>query len=238
VSIDFKGVWEGKTTSDNRHSDHEFYRRKAEEIFSLLTDEERAADSADLGCGAGEMLQLLVPHCHVVEALDFSESMLAEARRRLVGTAITFRSDDVFQYLPKCEAAVWLTTGAINQYCDQDAQRQLLSIFAENNAVRTYCLLDTVDADRYWGLFRQGRGHYERTRRPGYARSVYHALRTMAKALSGGYQKDCERIGKMGYSFTTRFWLQAAELHGLKCSIVSSRYYEYRYHVLFRKPWA
>jgi hypothetical protein len=42
----------------------------------------------------------------------------------------------------------------------------------------------------------------------------------------------------MGYGYLPRFWLEACDARGLEVEIVSSRFYEYRYHVLIHKPAA
>ena len=40
----------------------------------------------------------------------------------------------------------------------------------------------------------------------------------------------------MGFGYLPSFWRRQADAHQLSVEIVSSRYYEYRYHVMLRKP--
>ncbi|MEM8955513.1 MAG: methyltransferase domain-containing protein [Verrucomicrobiota bacterium] len=61
----------------------------------ILTEEiKRAARSAvtaaDIGCGAGSALPLLVPHFKSITAVDFAPSLLKTARKRVPADNITF----------------------------------------------------------------------------------------------------------------------------------------------------
>ena len=57
----------------------------------------------------------------------------------------------------------------------------------------------------------------------------------MADAIRSTRAPEDVRIGRSGFAFHPVFWLQLCEAHGLDCELTSSRYYEYRYHVVIRK---
>jgi trans-aconitate 2-methyltransferase len=88
----------------------------------LLAGDERVLDA---GCGSGRVTELLVgrvPHGHVV-ALDHSEGMLAEARRRLAAHAdrISYVCADLGAPLPIEQVDAVLSTATFHWVGDHDA---------------------------------------------------------------------------------------------------------------------
>ncbi|MGE3362322.1 MAG: trans-aconitate 2-methyltransferase [Rhizobiaceae bacterium] len=244
-SADAKAFWKQQTSSLHRSDGDAFYARKAAEHASLLTAQERAAGAVDLGCGAGELLYFLSDEIDVRQGIDYSASMLEQAGSRLDGKGIQLQEADFRVFLPGCSQAVWLTTGALNQYLDASDTGSLLELFQANQHARSFFLFDCIDPIKFllmpYGIRYQiplgasaERGLNDRFR------SAYHAFRRVGigAQLAGGFlSRDFATLrGKgMGYGQLPRFWLMAAKRLDLSAEIVSSRYYEYRYHVLLRK---
>ena len=236
-----KDFWNRQTSSLHRADGDFFYRRKAAEHAGLIPDAERQAGAIDIGCGAGELLYFFSHLVRVDTGLDYSQSMLAEAARRLEGKPIQLLDRDLFDYLPPSSHPVWLTTGAINQYLAPDDLRRFLDVFRDNAAARSLYLFDCVDPIRYLLV------PYGLSYRPPVARDivrkVYHFGRRaviaagLALGVLGRPSLKLPGAG-MGYGFLPKFWFAEAAARGLQAEIVGSQAYEYRYHVILRKPVA
>jgi SAM-dependent methyltransferase len=233
--------WAAQAASLNRESGKEFYRKKAGEHAAILSAEDARAGVLDLGCGAGELLECLAPLVQVDVGLDYSASMVAAARQRLAAFAnLDLVEADIFEYLPATSIAVWMTTGAINQYFDAQNLRRVLDLFTANAAARSFYLFDCIDPLRYRLLpFGSSyRSHHALT--PSSRRRLTSAARRLGMAARfavGGYSADVQYLGSpgMGYGQLPRFWLRECVSRGLSAEIISSRYYEYRYHVQIAK---
>ena len=237
--IDF---WKTQTSSLHRSSDPKFYERKALEHASLMTSEERSSPCLDLGCGAGELLEYLQRHVNVTTGLDYSESMLEVARQRLNGSGITLTNADLFQYLKFSTEQTWMTTGAINQYLDSKSLQRFLELFRNNEKARSLYLFDCVDPIRYFiwpfGLSYLPEQKKQKSLRTyfrfayRYARRAYVCMKLAVGLLDSSEVKL--GIG-MGYAYSPNQWRSILKSFDLDCEIVSSMFYEYRFHVIIRK---
>jgi SAM-dependent methyltransferase len=233
--------WDAQVASLNREAGDVFYRKKAHEHRSVLSDHDAEAGIIDLGCGAGEMLEHLAPLARISAALDYSESMLNAARDRLGDRfGIDLMVADIFTYLPTSPHAVWTTTGAINQYLDEPDLRRVLGLFRDNQRAEAFYLFDCIDPLRYVLL---GSGisyrpeHMAAPSAAGAIKRLGRRVITAAKLALGGYERPVAYLGSpgMGYGQRPDFWLRACAEANLDVEIISSRYYEYRYHVIARK---
>lgn len=242
-----KEFWNRQTNSLHRSDDEQFYHQKAEEHASLMSPQERSAGCVDLGCGAGELLLHFTEHVTVRTGIDYAQSMLDEAGKRLAGKSIELLNADIFEYLPGSDSPVWTTTGAINQYLDPHRLNAFLDIFAGNASVRSLFLFDCVDPVRYalmpFGISYRPKqlsrsGGWKAMLRPVYwlARRLLLGIK-LALGLLGADFKKLPGAG-MGIGFLPGFWIDEAHARHLQIDIVSSRFYEYRYHVILRKPVA
>lgn len=243
-----KAYWSQQKSSHHRGDDTGFYEQKAAEHAAFMDPSDRAAGSVDLGCGAGELLVHLRKHVEVKAGLDLSETMLMEARKKLDGSGVELLSPDVFDYLPSSPLAVWMTTGALNQYLAVNELNRFLDMFTSNRQARSLYLFDCVDPLRHELLY-QGIGYHinppdlQGSRGRVLAKLVYrYGLRFVfaAKLLSGYFSRNPVKLRGtgMGYGYLPAFWVDAAKRRGLEIQIVSSRVYEYRFHVALRKPGA
>ena len=225
-------------------SDAEFYRSKAQEHAGILSQQDAQLGSLDLGCGAGELLEHLAGMIKVELGVDYSASMLSAARARLAKFPdLKLVRPDVLQYLPSAGQAVWMTTGAANQYLDAVGLERLLDGFRDNAAARSFYLFDCIDPIRY-RLLRFGISYRAEHGAPlSGLRRIAHAYRRLRAALRFAAEGDLHGVQylgspQMGYGQLPRFWLRECERRRLSVEIVSSRYYEYRYHVRIMKGTA
>jgi len=233
-----RDYWAGMEASLHREDNPVFYAMKAAEHAAFLRPEERGAGAIDLGCGAGELLAFLGAHVRVSLAQDFSAAMRSAAAARLGTQAPEITGDDWTSLLPGRDEPVWMTTGALNQYLPPGELEAFLDLFARHPPARALFLFDCVDPLRFY-LLRAGIRYVDepeglRARARAIAYRTWLALLLLAGAPAGRIR----RLGRghMGWGQGPAFWRQAAASRGLTVEIVSSRAYEYRYHVALRKP--
>lgn len=237
-----KEFWMLQNNSLNRTNSIKFYKKKALEHRSILSDDDATADILDLGCGAGELLEQLLSVANITVALDFSESMICAARKRLGSQfKVDLINKDIFEYLPSATHAVWTTTGALNQYLNSADLNRVLLIFAENKKASAFYLFDCIDPLRFRLLYEgiSYRADHLKTcstffsKLKRFARRMYTAI----QFASCGFNQPVAYLGSsgMGYGQRPDYWLSQCSLNNLHVEIVSSRYYEYRFHVIIRK---
>ncbi len=234
--------WATQTSSMHRADDPQIYQKKAVEFAAVIRPEDRQAGLVDLGCGAGELLEHLQHLVRISAAFDGSESMLTAARSRLGDSGIELiQGADVIAFLGTAPNSVWTTTGAINQFLDPDGQRRLLDLFAAHPHARRYYMFDCVDPLRY-ALLPHGISYRPTNliRVEPLATQAKRAIRRLMLAgrLAVGGPSDSQHLGSvaMGWGQLPRFWIREGMSRRLRVEIVSSKYYEYRYHVVLEKP--
>jgi cyclopropane-fatty-acyl-phospholipid synthase len=232
---DFKSYWAQQTSSGHRFDHDEYYRQKAGEHLLLMSQEDRLSGCVDLGCGAGELLGYLSNECAINVALDFSEVMLEKARNRLSDKNIKFMNEDVFSYLKHSVDSVWIAVGSINQYLDAKSQFAFLDLFVDNSLVKSLYLFDCIDPSRYV-LFAAGAiNRYDLNRPQLWLHRTVGFGRGLVRALFQPSWFDFAPLGHMGYGFAPGFWRRECERRDLRIELISSRFYEYRYHAIIRK---
>jgi malonyl-CoA O-methyltransferase len=75
------------------------------ERFRLWADHFRGREVLEMGCGTGVNTEVLAGWAASTTAIDFSEGMLAEARRRVSAPSVTFRRHDLTRPLPFPDAS-------------------------------------------------------------------------------------------------------------------------------------
>ncbi|MQA57522.1 class I SAM-dependent methyltransferase [Pseudomonas piscis] len=237
-----KDYWQDKTNSGHRFSSTEYFKKKALECTHVLEEFGAEGKIIDLGCGAGELLQHLTPIANISKGVDYSASMIESAKKLLDGIDIELEVANVFEILPQSDFPTWTTTGALNQYLNPSEITRVIEIFAKNEKASGFYLFDCVDPIRYLTL---NMGSYYSTQLepapsgPGakarsFIRGMLPCARLAAFKLSGNKWIKWKDQG-MGIAYTPYFWFETCKKFNLKVSFISSKYYEYRYHVIIRK---
>jgi SAM-dependent methyltransferase len=236
-----RNYFQTKDSSEHRHGTEQFYWEKAEEHAALMTSKDRESGCIDLGCGAGELLYHLSDLIKIHVGLDYSNSMLEAARRRLVGKEILLLNRDIFDYLKRVDKKVWMTCAGTNQYEEAPFQKKLLDAFVNDQTATSFYLFDCVDPIRY-SILNLGISYRPRlpiSKTKAMARTCYHILRSFYMLINWALKYNVESyyLGSpsMGWGYLPGFWLKEGAIRNIEVSIVSSRVYEYRYHVLMQK---
>jgi trans-aconitate methyltransferase len=240
-----KNFWKTQTSSLQRYSTDAFYNEKALEHISIIDPAHLKLNTIDLGCGAGELLNWFIINRNSpvrTLALDYSETMLKVARDKITNSNIEFICADIFEYLPASKSGLWMTCQAINQYMIPDQQLKFIKMFAENKYSKALYLFDCIDPIRYTVL-ELGCKYSDTAVQKSISirnilRSIARAIKIISKLsiLSIIHQKYHPLSVGMGYGFSPLFWRVCCKvIGGMKVNIISSRYYEYRYHVIITK---
>ena len=242
-----KEFWGAQSSSLQRYGTDDFYKKKAAEHISIISPFHLGLRTIDLGCGAGELLSwflIIRDDDNNIAALDYSESMLSAARKKIGSPTVDFVCEDPFKYLPGSEFGLWMTTQAINQYLSAPQLVAFIKMFRDNHNAKALYLFDCIDPVRYGVLsfgcrYDGGSSPPEKTGLGGLSRStlgsVKRVLKFLRMTLNRQPYRSLDDVG-MGFGFLPSFWLMSCKtIGGLHAEIISSRYYEYRYHVIVTK---
>ena len=232
-SYDFRNYWSGKDTSYLRKDSDLFYERKVLEHVGHLFVPERTMSVIDMGCGAGELVKYYLENLNIVEAVDYSAKMLARASERCGGRKCIFIEADCVEYSAITRSPVWIASESINQYLTLDKVEVIINNFVTSDSARTMALYDTVDPDRR-ALLEEGRCLYDQFS-PKRNIMIKNAIKSFLLAVSGTYAAELVSHGEAGFGIRPHFWFRMANTYDLDLELVSSKYYEYRYHVIMRK---
>ncbi|WML88575.1 class I SAM-dependent methyltransferase [Thiothrix subterranea] len=234
--MNYQELWSTQKSSGHRANDANFWQKKAlEHAFVLGNDKNET--TIDIGCGAGELLEyLLNSNVNVTEAIDFSETMLQEAKERLKHSSIAFSSPDTLSHLSNTSCATWVACESINQYLDAHTQGIILDTFKNNSHAKSLYLFDTVCPTRFM-LWNKTKvlNYVSPSTRLTYLRHIYGFANGFMKSIFMPNKIESCNIGVMGYAFSPQFFIKQAISKGLNIEIISSMYYEYRYHIIVKK---
>ncbi|MCO7570707.1 class I SAM-dependent methyltransferase [Pseudomonas chlororaphis] len=238
-----KDYWQDKTNSGHRFSSTEYFRKKALECVQIIEEFGSEGEIIDLGCGAGELLEQLIPLIKISKGIDYSASMIESARKRLEGIDIDLDVADVFETLPQSSFPIWTTTEALNQYLNATEMARIIKIFARNEKAHAFYLFDCVDPIRYLTL---GMGSYYSSQPEPVVNGLTVRAKSIVRDLISCAKLANFRVGRhqwikwkdqgMGFAYTPYFWFETCKRLNLEVSFISSKYYEYRYHAIIRKP--
>jgi SAM-dependent methyltransferase len=240
MSMITSNYWVTANNSSHRGNSDGYYEQNAAEHASLFTTIDAGLEGIDLGCGTGKLLKYYskILNCRV--GLDISPTMLQVAREDL-GDDVNLINSNPFDYLPNCKNPIWITCGALNQYLDNVEIKNLLLIFKNNEHAKSFYLFETICPIRYrlFGLgisYRKPVGFF----RKGLMVRFKDLIRRFIFSVNfmiGKYSKGTVYLGTpiMGYAYLPIFWHKLASDLDLKITILGSRFYEYRYHVILTK---
>tara|TARA_A100001035_G_C27767720_1_gene494592 strand:+ start:602 stop:1354 length:753 start_codon:yes stop_codon:yes gene_type:complete len=245
-NLSSKDFWDSQSSSFHRLDSKVFYDKKANEHAQIIQPNDRESGIIDLGCGAGELIEYLNELVNIEIGIDFSSSMIRAAKKRIKKTHnikfLVSNTDETFDFLKKSTQPVWTTAGALNQYLNLNEIKKLMEIFNANEHVRSFYLFDCVDPIRY-KVLDFGCSYLSQKKKSKKYKLIKRAkiyLRRLIFAMeltSGLLNKESYRLGlpNMGYGHLPQLWLKFGDDFSLHTNIVSSRFYEYRYHVIYTK---
>jgi len=230
--------WDNQTSSHNREDGQNYYFKKAREIAFIFKNHDFANDATilDLGCGAGELLEQLrsfIPN--PIEAIDYSTQLVDTASQRLKDSDIHVRQADAMTETMKTNAPIWMTCGAVNQYCDEEQITKVVDNFVHNADATYFCAFDTIDPVQYWLITYRLGGSYIPKPHQNILKSVAKRILCLFKIALYNPKKFIRLRPAMGYAIDPRYWIDQAARHHLDIEIIASHYFEYRYHVILSK---
>jgi cyclopropane-fatty-acyl-phospholipid synthase len=221
-----------KKDGGHRYSTEEFLSKEAKEKLLHL---DGASSILDFGCGAGELLIYFAPNYERVVGVDFSSSMLDEAKRKVdekgFNNVLLIKASDKtvwdevnasFDRITATEVLQYLTFEQINTFIENAAghlNKNGKIVFFDIIEPRSYVLWKIgffSKKVRYWRLFP----------------TIFMGLFDYVSVSLNRSPVDI-----IGYSHSPYKIEEIATKHGFEMEYVRSSYYEYRYHaILSMKP--
>ena len=226
---DWDKYWSNRTDGGHRDKDESSLREEYLEQCHILGT---GMDSLlDFGCGSAELLSFYSANASVCYGCDFSESMLARAEKRLMEKKINnvklIHADleNVWEQVPAHIDVI--TCCGVVQYFNES----MISFFLDHALERTgkVVLFDVIDR-RYHYLWRTGL--YRKV--PG---NFLHMALLLARAVYADIKSFLvhDSLREMGNAFYPDLFYEYADRQKIACSIVQSRFYPYRYHVVLTR---
>ena len=228
--------WKNQSSSLNRANSEESYEKIAQELYHIISGYTAQHGIVDFGCGAGELLLPLSTKFNSnIVAVDYSNEMLKAAQEKCKGKKIEFICKDAMDFAQtnSLQNELWMSCGGVNQYSDAAQLNQFILSFIDHPHAKHLLLFDTIDPIEYMlffsGIISSYRNIPKSHRIKNYARLLIGLCRYMFSNLVMALPTG------MGYAVHKKFWWQADYIKHLDIEIVSSMYFEYRYHVLIKK---
>lgn len=223
--------WSTKTDGAHRHPNEECFLQYARELLAMLP---RRGILLDVGCGSCQVTTYLAPEFDQVYAIDFSESMLEAARKRVVSSGLKN-----IELLPGTASAFPATvthadvilTSAVVQYfsfadlaCHLEECRRILN---REGIILAALIPDSARKKTYYyGYFSGNR--YRRLKK---LRTWIYLSRLRAKA----YLKSDLLWDGIGNWFDQTDIERAATEAGLRAEFRDSQTSDYRFHAILRR---
>jgi cyclopropane-fatty-acyl-phospholipid synthase len=230
----WKNYWDSKNSPGHAFETEEWYKKYASEIRFHLQD---CLTVVDAGCGNAEILVELAPSFSTLYGLDYSTSMLEEAKKRISGKGITnvqlFHSDvlNIDKVIPSSVDAI--ICNEVVQFLNSLQLNEFVSKCSKLiNKKGRILLLNIPDAkcfDLYSiGFYRLEGGIHFTGMIAKYMRTKFYLFRKKLKDPSFIY------TGDIGYWYSFQDVKEIAKSMRLNCDIYYSMFppYGYRFHAL------
>jgi cyclopropane-fatty-acyl-phospholipid synthase len=214
----------------HRYSTEEFLGKEAKEKLLHL---DGSTSLLDFGCGAGELLIYYAPDYEMVVGVDFSSSMLDEAKRK-----VTEKKYENVRLIKADDKTVW---NEVNTHFDRITATQVLQYL-------TFEQIDNFVANAYKYLNINGKIVFFDIIEPrsyvlwkiGFFSRKIHYWKLIPTIFVGLFDSLSVNLNNkpkdiIGYSHSPYKIEKIANKHGFEMEYVQSIYYEYRYHVILSK---
>ncbi|MDR7665811.1 methyltransferase domain-containing protein [Methanosarcina sp. Z-7115] len=226
----WKDFFKDKKHGGHRYSSEDFLAMEArEKLFHL----DGGRTLLDFGCGAAELLTYYAPQYEQLVGVDFSESMLEEASKRIKKKKL----ENIDLILADHET-LWenldysfdrITAAGVIQFLTfQEIDKFIFEASKHLNKGGKLVFFDIMDSRLYplWkiGLFSQNVDGFKILCKTGFE------FRTIISAILKNRPRDI-----LGYSHNPNKIKKIANKNGFEMICVQSMYYEYKYHaIIFR----
>lgn len=219
-----------KWNPDNRRDDDEFCKKKINEALFHIN---KGGIILDYGCGNCNQTKFLSPHFDRIIAADLSERMIIEAEKaiNLAGaknvTLIQADEETVWKKIDK-KVDVIIATGVIQYFQQQQLERFIINCASNITDDGRIVFFDVINPLKFL-FFR-----YNLINDKG---SLVNFIRCTFDLISLFFLKKNpdKYLGEIGYGYYPNNFSNFCMKNSLNVEIVSSLYYEYRYHVIIQK---
>ncbi|MGV8108372.1 class I SAM-dependent methyltransferase [Methanospirillum sp.] len=228
--INYKEYWATKSSPGNRRDDNEFCQKKINEVLLHI---KRGGIILDYGCGNCNQTKFLSPHFDRIIASDLSECMLVEAKKE-----VEFSGIKNIIHLQADEDTVWekikqkvngiISTGVIQYFQSQQLEKFIEKCVSNTTDDGFIVFFDVINPLKF--LFFRYNLVNNRGSLINFVRCIIHA--TYLYFLEHNPEKN---LGEIGYGYYPEYFIKICMKNNLNIEVVSSIYYEYRYHVIIKK---
>ena len=226
MSEKFRNYWQDKTDSGHRFKDERWFRKLAEELLYLFPV--RGA-LLDVGSGDAKILTYLAPHFDSVTGIDVSESMLGEAGKRVKESGITnirLKQGDACHFPDSVGKADLILSYQVAQHLEPEEIKMHLQEckrVLNPGGMVGICSIPWANL-RY--LY-ESNGLLGKSLSP--LSMVLHYYLRRPKRICSQIKHG---LSIMGLWYTHDQIKAIADAEGFNCEIVTSWYYEYRFHAI------
>jgi cyclopropane-fatty-acyl-phospholipid synthase len=230
--------WSTKQNGEHRWQHENFLKREAEEkIYHLGKGE----SLLDFGCGSADLLVYYAAVFKDIIGVDFSESMLANAHKRVEEFQLNnihlchANHQSVWTLLDPQQRFDRICAGQVVQYLSiQEIDNFVEQALKVLNPWGKIIFFDVIDPNIYF-LYKVGAFGYKKDGQfigDEYKLSRY--INNFLKLLVSRTWRRCKGLPKdqIGNSFRPSEFRAITDKYNIKMEYVWSMYYEYRYHVI------
>lgn len=227
----FKKYWENRTDSGHRFTDEGWYQKNAEELMHLFPVR---GTLLDVGCGDAKILTYLAPYFDNVIGIDISASMLGEAKKRVKEFGISnirFEQAHACHFPDSVEEADLILSYGVSQHLNpKEVAIHLQECKQILNHGGMVGICSTPWANLKYLFLSRGLRKKPLSPISVVRRYYWH---TFIKPLSRLKRLILGRPADVwGFWYTHDQIKALAEAEGFSCEIVTSWYYEYRFHAI------
>ena len=227
----WRKLWRNLSDGDHRYKTEEFYQKEAKEKLFHLGSGNKLLD---FGCGSADLLVYYHANFNELYGVDFSESMLANAKNRIDNygiTNITLINADDSEVWEKIDDQLDIVTnaGVVQYFTLEQIDRFINNASKHIRDGGKIVLFDVIDPRTHtlWELKL-------------FVNHKVVKLRIVGRYLKLLLQRGYRHFKKLPYNhkgnaFYPGVFESLANKYMLDYERVSSMYYEYRYHVIFSK---
>lgn len=228
MSEEFRNYWQNKTDSGHRFKDEFWYSKLAEELLHLFPVR---GTLLDVGCGDAKILTHLAPHFDNVIGIDISDVMLGQAKKRVNECGISnirFEQADACHFPDSVGKADLILSYGVAQYLEPKEisgyLRECKRVLNQGGMVGI-CTIPWANLKYLYRL----KGLRDKALSPQRAilRYYLHIPRMIYSRIKRGVMAD-----GIGLWYTHNQIKDIACAEGFNCEIVTSWYYEYRFHAI------
>jgi len=220
--------WSGRTSAGHRSSEEDFLLKEAKEKLLHL---DGGVSLLDFGCGSADLLYYFISHYDYVVGVDFSSSMLNEAKKRIAGinhnSVLLLLADDKTVWNKLNSNFDRITAGQVVQnFTIQQIDNFILMASRHLNEGGRIVLFDIIDPKLYflWKL-----GFFKKDFK---SHCVGQFVSEIHSKISSIIKRHPDDIIHLGYSPHV---IEAIALkYHREVEYVKSIYYEYRYHLIIK----